>query len=311
MFQRQSCKPSTLPFVLAMAGAVATAPALLPTAARAQAIELSVNGDPITSVDIDQRMKLLRALHRPATRPAAIESMISDRLKLREASRFGVNIKDDEVGEEVQQLAKRMKISTAQLSTEIAHAGVSQSHATNYLRAELGYEVLIRALNKGVEASEVAVRAELAKEKSKGEGITNYTIRQIVFTFSPGDGTAAIENSAKEAEALRARFNSCATGIPYAKTLPGVAVRSKLVRDSTQLNDGIKDVLDKLPVGHLTPPTRSPNGLELIALCDRTTAGNDDQMRKTISERLLAQHFEAETQAKYKEMRATAVIQKF
>ena len=48
-------------------------------------------------------MKLLRAFHKPATRDdAAVESMISDRLKGHEASRFGIVIKDDEIGEEVQ-----------------------------------------------------------------------------------------------------------------------------------------------------------------------------------------------------------------
>ena len=203
--------------------------------AQAQAIVASVNGDPITSVDVEQRMKLLRALHRPATHDAAVESMVSDRLKAREATRFGIIIKDDEVSEEVQILAKKMKISTQQLAGDISRAGVSQNHATNFLKAELGYGVLIRALNKGVEASEVAVRQELAKEKSKGGGITTYTIRQVVFTIAPGEAGPALAASVKEAEGLRGRFNSCSDGIPYAKTLPGVAVREKLTRNSTQL----------------------------------------------------------------------------
>ncbi len=294
---------------LAAVLAVAGCPQLV-RPAQAQAIVASVNGDPITSIDVEQRMKLLRALHKPATRDAAIESMVSDRLKERETSRFSVSIKDDEVGEELQIIAKKMKVSTTQLSADIARNGVSQRHATNYLKAELGYAVLIKALNKGVEASEVAVRQELAKEKGKGGGITTYTLRQVVFTLNPGDTAAAVNASAKEAEALRSRFTSCQTGIPYAKTLPGVAVREKLVRSSTQLGDQIKEELDKMPVGHLTPPSRSPNGVELIALCDRTSAGNDDELRKNISDRLLGEHMDATTQVKYREMRAAAVIEK-
>ncbi len=279
-------------------------------ATRAQAIVASVNGDPVTTVDVEQRMKLLRAFKRPATRDAAIESMISDRLKSREATRFGVSIKDSEVGEEIQTVAKRQKTSTQQLSADINHAGVAQSHALNYFKAELGYAVLIRALNRGVEASESTVRAELAKEKTKGGGVTTYTIRQVVFTLSAGDGAEALSASAKEAEALRARFTSCTSGIPYAKSLPGVAVREKLVRSSIQLSEGTKELLDKLPVGHLSPPSRSPNGIELIALCDRSVERNDEELRKSISERVLADHLEAQTQAKYKEMRAAAAIER-
>ena len=307
----RSCyKPPRIASALTLCLGALCATNLLTRSTFAQAIVASVNGDPITSVDVEQRMKLLRAFHKPATRDAAIESMVADRLKAREASRFGVAIKDDEVSEELQILAKKMKISSQQLAADISRAGVSQNHATNYLKSELGYSVLIRALNKGVEASEIAVRQELTKEKSKGGGVTTYTIRQVVFTLTPGEGVEALTASVKEAEALRTRFSDCSTGIPYAKTLPGVAVRDKLTRNSTQLNESTKELLDKTPVGHLTAPSRSPNGIELIALCDRSAEKNDDELRKSISERLLAEHFEAETQAKYKEMRAAAVIER-
>ena len=131
-----------------------------------------------------------------------------------------------------------------------------------------------------------------------------------MFTLNPGDGPEKVNASVKEAEALRGRFSSCATGIPYAKDLPGVAVRSSLTRTSTQLGDGIKEVLDKMPIGHLTAPSRSPNGIELIALCDRSASNDTEELRKTISERILNEHMEQETEAKYKDMRAHAVIER-
>ena len=230
--------------------------------ARAQAIALSVNGDPVTTVDLEQRMKLLRAFHKPATRDAAVESMIEDRLKAHEGSRFGIAIKDDEIGEQVQSDAKKLKISAQQLMTDIGKAGVNPDHARAHFKAELAYSVLVRALNRGVEASEIQVRQEMAKEKGKSS-IVSYTIRQVVFTVNPGGGVAALTNSVKEAEALRGKFNSCETGIPYAKTLPGVAVREKLTRTSAQLGDGIKDVLDKTPA-------RSSDGAQPVAQRHRT-----------------------------------------
>ena len=280
---------------------------LAPRRALAQEIVVSVNGEPIPSVDLEQRMKLLRAIHKPATRDAAIESMIADRLKAREGTKFGITIKDDEIGEQVQSDAKKMKMQPQALLAAMTGAGVSQEHLRSHFKAELAYVVITKALNKGVEASEVAVRQELAKEKGKS-GITSYTIRQVVFTLDPADGPAAVEAAAKQAAALRTKFTSCDTGIPYAKTLPGVAVREPLTRSSTQLGDGIKDVLDKTPIGHLTSPSRSPNGVEVIAVCDRGAAHNDDDLRKEISDRILADHIEQDMAAKYKEMRAHAVI---
>ncbi len=306
------CQPSkpraaTLSLLACLTAAVVVASPSRP--ARAQAIALSVNGDPVTSVDLEQRMKLLRALHRPATRDAAIESMISDRLKNHEAGRYGITIKDNEIGEEIQRVARRSKTTTQQLQADLAKSGVAPAHYIAFFKAELGYYVLVKALNKGVEASEIAVRDELTKEKSKGS-IISYTLRQVVFTIDPGDGAEAVSAAVKGATTLRERFTSCSSGIPYAKSLPGVAVREQLKRSSTELGDGMRDILDKMPVGHVTAPSRSANGIEVIALCDRSASRDDTELRKVISDRLLDEHYDQEEKQKYQEMRATAVIEK-
>ena len=233
--------------------------------------------------------------------------MIDDRIKAREAGRFGINISDDEIGSQVAEDARKMKISTQQLSADVGRTGASQEHVRNHFKAELGFTVLVKALNRGVEASEAAVRSEMSREKGKS-GITSYTIRQVVFTLSPSDGPAQVEAALKSAQGLRTRFASCDSGITYAKSLPGVAVRAKLVRDSTQLNDEIKQLLDQTPIGHLTPPSRSGNGIELIAVCNRSAATDDEQLRKQIADRILDEHISQVAAQKFRELRATAVI---
>ena len=292
-----------------IAGIAAAAVAATAAPASAQEVVVSVNGDPITSYDLDERMKLLRGLRRPAGRDAAIESLISDRLMAREASRYGISISDDEIGSQIAEDARKAKMSTAAFAAEASKTGASADHVRTHFKSELAYNVLIKGLNRGVEASETQVRSELAREKTKSS-VTDYTIRQVVFTLSPSDGPAQVEAALKEATSLRAKFTSCDSGLAYAKTLPGVAIRAKLTRDSTQLNDEIKQVLDTTPIGHLTAPTRSGNGIELIALCGRGAPANDDQLRKQISDRILSQHLEAVAAQRYHEMRSTAVIER-
>ena len=70
--------------------AIAPFMALVGVPAFAQEIVASINGDPITNIDIDERMKMLRVLRKPATRDAAIESLFTDRLEFHEADKFGV-----------------------------------------------------------------------------------------------------------------------------------------------------------------------------------------------------------------------------
>ncbi len=287
----------------ALAAAASAAPA------RAQAIALAVNGDPITSLDVEQRMKLLKALHKPASHDAAVESMIADRLELRESARYGISIKDNEIGEQINTDATKMKTTPQALLADLARAGVQQSHLVGYFKAELGFAVVVKAMNKGVEASEVAVRAELAKSGGKAS-ITDYTIRQVVFTLDPGVSPAAVNEKAKQAEALRARFSNCSNGLAEAKALDGVAVREPITRSSSALSAPLRALLEKTPVGHLTPPSRSPSGLEMVAVCDRAAAKDDTDLRKTISERLLQAHYDADAATRLKDMRSRAVIDK-
>ena len=167
----------------------------------------------------------------------------------------------------------------------------------------------MKALNKGVEASEVAVRAELAKGGGKS-ALTQYTIRQVVFTLNAGDSPVTVNARAKEAEALRGKFASCPAGIAYAKTLDGVAVREPLTRSSTSLSAPLKELLDKTPLGHLTPPSRSGSGIEMVAVCERGAPKDDTELRKTISDRLLQAHYDQEAIVRLKEMRQRAVIEK-
>ncbi len=294
---------------LAAAAVIAATVAASASPASAQEVVVSVNGDPITSYDLEERMKLLRGLRKPAGRDAAIESLISDRLMAREASRYGITISDDEIGSQIAEDARKAKMSMQAYAAEASRTGASPEHVRTHFKSELAYNVLIKGLNRGVEASESQIRAELAAQKGKSS-VTDYTIRQVVFTLSPSDGPAQVEATLKQAAALRTRFTSCDSGLAYAKTLPGVAIRAKLTRESTQLSDEIKQVLDSTPVGHLTAPTRSGNGIELIAVCGRGAPSNDDELRKQIGDRLLSQHLEAVAAKRYREMRATAVIER-
>ena len=278
-------------------------------AARAQAIALVVNGDPVTTIDVEQRMKLLRVLHQPASREAALESMITDRLKYRESTHYGIVITDNEIAEAVNLDAARLKIPAQQLLNEIQGAGIQKDHFLGYFKAELGFYVLVKALNKGVEASEVAVRAELAKSGGKNS-ITQYTVRQIVFTLNPGDSPAVIATRVKEAEALRGRFSNCRDGITYAKTLPAVAVREEFSRTSTAIPAPLKELLAKTPIGHLTPPSRTASGIELIAICERGPPKDDTDLRKVISDRLIQAHIDQDMAKRIKELRSRAIIEK-
>ncbi len=276
----------------------------------AQTIVASINGDPITNIDVEQRMKMLRVLHKPATREAAIESLFTERLKIHEAGKYGVNPRDSDISEEIVKTAQEMKMQPDALVAELQRAGVFQDHFKAYFRAELAFDLLVQALNKGVEASETQVREELAKEGGKAAAGTAYTVQQVIFTIPSGATPTALNAVAHDAEQLRARFSDCATGLPIARAMNDVTVRDPLTRTSHELGDALRELLDKTPVGHLTPPQRSSQGLEMVAVCSRGPAKDDTAVRQAIAKKLLAAHIAEDGARRLKELRERAVVVK-
>jgi peptidyl-prolyl cis-trans isomerase SurA len=293
--------------ILVATGLIGPLPAVSPV--HAQALVATVNGDPLTSIDVEQRMKLLRVMKKPATKDAAVESLISDRLKLKEVSKYGMNVRDNEIGPEIARVASDMKMGPEALLAALEHGGVAADHYRQHFRADYAFVSLIRALNKGVEASEQEVRAELTKDNKAG-GDTEYTVRQVIFTLPSSGGAAAGNARMQEAEQLRTRFTSCETGLPLARSMSDVAVQEPLIRTSSQLNDGLRQLLDKTPIGHLTPPSRGSAGLEMLALCNRKTSKDNTAAREAISNKLITARMDAEANRRFKDLRARAVIEK-
>jgi peptidyl-prolyl cis-trans isomerase SurA len=68
--------------------------------------------------------------------------------------------------------------------------------------------------------------------------------------------------------------------------------------------------LDKTPVGHLTAPERTADGIEMIAVCSKSISKDDTAVRKAISERLLSAEMRSDAARRLVELRSYAVIVK-
>ncbi|HEY5225271.1 MAG TPA: hypothetical protein VIJ06_00625 [Methylovirgula sp.] len=277
----------------------------------AQAIITTVNGNPITDLDLGQRMKLLHVLRKPASREAALQSLIDDQLRLEELALYQVKPSDAEIGQQIVRTANDMKIAPEALLGELQRSGVSEAHFKEHFSAISGFDGLMQAFHKGVEPSEAQVSAELAKEGSKATANTEYRIHQVIFIVSASaNSLAAVKGRMEAAQQLRARFSDCASGLPLARGMDNVAVKDEIVRNSAQLNGQLKILLEKTAAGHLTAPQRTAEGIEMIAVCSKGASTDDSAIRATISAKLLYVEMEAAADKRLKVLRADAVIVK-
>src|SRR3954471_9629276 len=78
----------------------------------AQSVVVMVNGEPITNFDIEQRTKLTElSIHKVPTRQEVIDDLINEKVKTREAKKYGVAPSDSEIEAAYGTMASRMRLN--------------------------------------------------------------------------------------------------------------------------------------------------------------------------------------------------------
>jgi peptidyl-prolyl cis-trans isomerase SurA len=136
-----------------------------------------------------------------------------------------------------------------------------------------------------------------------------YTLYPIMVLVPQGSPPAAIESKRRDAESLRGRFASCKEGLPFARALRDVAVREPLTRSSSDLPEQLRAVLAETPVGHLTAPDVTGQGLQMFALCDKKESKTDSPLKRETRQQLVAKRYDAEAKRYLDEIRKQAMIE--
>ncbi len=293
---------------LLLAGFILACGAALPAPAAAQSVVTAVNGDPITTFDVDEYMKILRLEHKPSSRSDALEAVTADRLKYDEARHWGIDSSDSDIGSALARIASTVKMDAQGFSEAAGKAKIDLDTVRNHLRAIAAWDNLVRARNKGLGVTEEEVTAEIAKG-TVGK-ITNFRLQQVIFVLPANATPASVESRIAQARALRNRFDGCDTGLQLARALPDVAIKESINRTSDNLSAGLRKVIAETPRGMLTVPERTTNGVEMVAVCEKSDANDTSTLRERVQKDLVANKLVAESAKMYKDLRATAVIGK-
>jgi peptidyl-prolyl cis-trans isomerase SurA len=279
------------------------------TGASAQQIVVVVNGDPITALDIEQRTKLMQISgQKTATRQQVLEELINEKLKVKEAKKYGLEVPDSEVDQSFATMASRMRSTPDQLTQALSKAGIHVNTLKARIRADMTWQQLVRGRYQSIlQVGEKDLLATASTEESVGY---DFTLRPILFFAPSGSDARVIEGRKREAEALRARFNSCDEGIAFARSLKDVAVRDQVTRSSADMPAELRKVLDDMEVGKLTPPEVTKYGVEMFAICrKRESAAENTPGRRKARETLMAERFEQQSKKYLQEVRRGAMIE--
>jgi peptidyl-prolyl cis-trans isomerase SurA len=292
---------------LVLAAHVASVPS-----AAAQQVVARVNGEPITAVDLAQRTKLITTSSRKApSRQEVLDELIDEQLKLQTGKRYRLEISDAEVDNVFASMAQRMRANPEQFAQALGQAGISASSLKRKIRADLMWQQIVRGkFQPSLQVRDRDVAAVLDSRRKDGDAVGyEYTLRPILFIVPRGAAGNELEARRREAEGLRNRFANCDEGLRLARGLRDVAVRDPITRTSGELTAKLREVLDGTPVGKLTAPDITPQGVEVFAVCAKKESTASKVGERDAREELFGEKFTAQGKKFLQELRRSAMIQ--
>jgi len=280
----------------------------------AQTVAVMVNGEPITDFDIAQRIKLdFLTMHKQPNRQDVVNELIDEKVKIREAKKYGVDPGASDIEQAYAQMASRMRISPDQLSKSLESQGIRPDTLKSRIKADMVWTSLVRGRYK--ERLQVGESDVAAAAKSEGGDGTQqadafeYRMQPVVLIVPKGASPSAMESRQKEAQTLRAKVQTCDEANAYFKSMPNAAIRDTVVKTSADIPAVLRKVLDDTPIGHLTPPEITKQGVEMVALCGRKPTTIDTPKKKEIRDKLYAQKYETTSKSYLQEIRREAMIE--
>jgi len=279
----------------------------------AQTVVVMVNGDPITDFDIEQRTKLnFLSTRKTASRQEMLNELIDEKVKLKEGKKYGVDPTGSDVDQAFADMSSRMHLSPDQLAKTLEGQGIRAETLKARVKADLVWGSLVRGrfkerLQVGEKDVAAAVKAEGGDEQQADA--FEYRMQPIVLIVPRGSAQSAIEARHKEAETLRSRVQSCDEANNYFRSMQNAAIRAPVIRTSADIPPNLRKVLDDTPIGHLTPPEVTKQGIEMVVLCARKPTTIDTPKKKEMRDKMYAQKYEATSKSYLQDIRKAAMIE--
>lgn len=243
-------------------------------------IEILVNDEPISSYDIDQRLRLVIAASGGVSsqdeldkvREQVTTAMIDERLQLQEARiEFDFTIPDEEMEGYFVRRAQSMGQTPDQLATALISIGSSKKTMIEQMRAEVVWEQIVGGrLGQFVAVTDEEVEA-IIQRMHDNKGKFEFRIAEIEMLVSNSSQDAAVKAAAEKlVEQIKdnaGRFPDIARQISAS---PSSANGGDLGWVSeADLTQKTKNILLEVGIGGLTSPLKTPGGYRILAVQDR------------------------------------------
>lgn len=248
-----------------------------------------VNDDIISVLDLEQRLRLaalssnlnLDAQTRQRLMPQVLRSLIDERLQLQEATANSVTATDQEIENEIGNLAQRNNMNANQLAGLLASRGIDIQTLRNQYNSQIAWAKYVgRRLMRQVDVGEDEIDAELARLTEVADQPQKRVYEIFLGIDNPDEANEIRSNAERLLNQIRdgADFSSLARSFSQSGTASAGGDLGWIAPG--QLPDELDAALQSLSPGMVSAPIRSITGFYLLYVTDTQTIGRDPGQAK-------------------------------
>jgi peptidyl-prolyl cis-trans isomerase SurA len=247
----------------------------IPLAAQAATV-VTVNGEPISDVDVDQRLRLFSLEGNRTGRTGAQQQLIDEAIQMQEATRLGITVSNAQVDDAFLQISRNMNVSRDRLLQMLQQGGVTSDTLQDRLRAAIAWNnVTQMAVAPQVQVSELELDQQASQQLADYQNF-DYILREVIFVGGGG--------RSGQANQYRSSFAGCDTAVDLSLAYTDVAVVDIGRRHATQLPEALARELAGLNVGGISSPRVVETGVSMLAVCEKVQARDLTFVRSNLRE---------------------------
>jgi peptidyl-prolyl cis-trans isomerase SurA len=275
-----------------------------------------VNDQPITSFDIEQRIKMTSVLGsgKKLTRKEAVEIVINDLLKRAETTRLKATLTDEQVDAAVERLAKGSGTTLGGLETKLKTAGITMKALRAQLLTNLSFNRVLMAKYKikpHVDEAEIDRKFAQLKQDPRLQPMQIFEIREITLPMQATGEliiSQMLQARAIEAQQIQQKYAGCATANEAAAGIFNVRISKVIQIQADKLPEKMRAALEKAGTKTLLGPMRAKEGIQLIAFCGKRMFAPEGPTREQVQRMLMEKAYDTYEEKYVRDLRRTALI---
>lgn len=247
------------------------------SAQQVEGIAAVVNDQPITTLDVRDRMRLI--ISSAGVQPTeemlariqdqAIRGLVDETLQLQQAREFELNVEEAEVDDAIADIAARSGATVAEVEADLTSSGIDINTLRQQVKAEIAWQILVSGRYRSrIRISDQQIDMALDRFIQSASQ-PQYRLGEIFVQITPDGGeeravgiVQTIYDQLRQGapfQAVAQQFSDAASASAGGDTgyLPLSGLRPQ-----------VAEVVEQMQPGQISNPVRVPGGFQVVALID-------------------------------------------